>query len=82
MVRRRTGGKIKVIENGEERVEQNPKVKVDVAECLGIACNNVDAVVKIDIKRKRSPVSIKGLIEWSYDSKVLLREIAYATMRQ
>ena len=75
-----TGSKIKIIENGEERVEQNPKVKVDVAECLGIACNNVEAVVKIDIKRKRSPVSIKGLIEWSYDSKVLLREIAYATI--
>lgn len=75
-----TGSKIKVIENGLERVEVDPKVKVDVAECLGVACDKVEAVVKVDMKRKRAPVSIKGLIEWSYVSKVLLREIAYATI--
>ncbi|BDC18543.1 DNA polymerase domain-containing protein [Acidianus sp. HS-5] len=55
-------------------------VKVDVAECLGEGCNKVEAIVKIDMSRKRSPVSIKGLIEWSYTSKVLLREIAYSTI--
>ncbi|AWR95417.1 DNA polymerase domain-containing protein [Acidianus brierleyi] len=74
------GEKVKVIENGEERIEYNPKVNVDVAECLGDACEKVDAIVKVDMKRKRSPVLIKGLIEWSYSSKVLLREIAYSTI--
>ncbi len=68
-----------VIPRYGEKLEEERK-KVDVAECLGEGCKKVEAIVKIDISRKRAPVSIKGLIEWSYTSKVLLREIAYSTI--
>ncbi|EZQ11373.1 DNA polymerase II [Candidatus Acidianus copahuensis] len=53
-------------------------LRVDVAECYGIACDKVTASVKI--KSKSAPVSIKGLIEWSLVSKTLLRELEGATI--
>jgi len=67
--------------NGEvKRFYGEPEVEVDIAECMGIACEYVKAQVKIRIERKRSPVSAKGLIEWSYISRTPLHEIAYATI--
>ncbi|AHC52175.1 DNA polymerase II [Sulfolobus acidocaldarius SUSAZ] len=67
--------------NGEE--EQEGKIddldlKVDVAECFGIACDKVKASVKI--RSKKAPVSIKGLIEWSLLSKTLIRELENSTI--
>ncbi|AWR96226.1 DNA polymerase II [Acidianus sulfidivorans JP7] len=56
------------------------EVEADVAECLGNACDHVKAPVKIRIEKKRSPVSVKGLIEWSYVSLTPIHEIAYATI--
>jgi len=52
----------------------------DVVECSGRACDRVRASVKVDSSRKRSPVSIWGLVEWSYVSMTPLREIAYSTI--
>ncbi len=66
--------------NGEEeegRID-DLNLKVDVAECFGIACDKVEASVKI--RRKRAPVSIKGLIEWSLLSKTLIRELENSTI--
>jgi DNA polymerase I len=68
-------GKLK--EEGDIR---DLKADVDVAECYGISCGKVRAIVKVIKEKKRSPVSIKGLIEWSKISRVLLREIAYSTI--
>jgi len=56
------------------------ELEVDVAECSGISYDKVKASVKVLEEKKRSPVSIKGLIEWSKTAKVLLREIRYATI--
>jgi DNA polymerase I len=66
--------------NGEKmegRIE-DLELKADVVECYGIACNKVEASVKI--RSKKSPVSIKGLIEWSIVSKTPIRELEKATI--
>jgi len=55
-------------------------VEADVAECSGLSYNRVKASVKVLKEKKRSPVSIKGLIEWSKTARVLLKEIRYATI--
>jgi DNA polymerase I len=68
-------GKIK--ETGDIR---DLEIEADVAECSGISYDKVRASVKILEEKKRSPVSVKGLIEWSKTAKVLLREIRYATI--
>ncbi|QIW24579.1 DNA polymerase II [Sulfolobus sp. S-194] len=65
--------------NGE-RVYDLEDFEADVVECYGFPCNKIKAQVKIQGERKRSPVSIKGLLEWSYISKTPLHEIAYATI--
>ncbi|WP_338602633.1 DNA polymerase domain-containing protein [Sulfolobus tengchongensis] len=57
-----------------------PSIEADVAECYGFPCNNVKAQVKIRGDLKRSPVSLKGLIEWSYVTRTPIHEIAYATI--
>lgn len=54
--------------------------EADVIECMGPSCDKVSAIVKIQTEKKRSPVDVKGLIEWSKTTKVLLREIMYATI--
>jgi DNA polymerase I len=51
---------------------------VDVAECFGIACHKVKSSVLI--KRKRAPVSVKGLIEWSLTTKTPIRELEDSTI--
>ncbi|QKR00284.1 DNA polymerase II [Metallosphaera tengchongensis] len=53
-------------------------LKVDVAECFGIACQKVTASVKI--RRKRAPVSVRGMIEWSLVSRTLIRELEGSTI--
>ncbi|AEB94899.1 MAG: DNA polymerase domain-containing protein [Metallosphaera sp.] len=55
-------------------------IEADVIGCMGRACDHVKAPVKLNLKRKRSPVSIKGLIEWSYTCKTLIRELANSTI--
>ena len=67
--------------NGERKKFYGyPEVEADVVECLGKACDHVKAQVKVRMEKKRSPVSIKGLVEWSLISRTPLHEIAYATI--
>ncbi|ARM75250.1 DNA polymerase domain-containing protein [Acidianus manzaensis] len=54
-------------------------IEADIVECYGFPCN-VKAQVKIQGERKRSPVSIKGLVEWSYVTRTPIHEIAYASI--
>ncbi|ADB86537.1 DNA polymerase domain-containing protein [Saccharolobus islandicus] len=68
------------INNEVRRFYEKPEVEADITECLGEACNYVKSNVKIRIEKKRSPVSAKGLIEWSLISLTPLHEIAYATI--
>ncbi|BAK54641.1 DNA polymerase domain-containing protein [Sulfurisphaera tokodaii] len=65
--------------NGE-RVYNLEDFEADVVECYGFPCKRIRAHVKIQGEKKRSPVSIKGLLEWSYISKTPLHEIAYSTI--
>jgi len=55
-------------------------VEADVVECSGISYEKAKAAVKILKEKKRSPVSVKGLIEWSKTARVPLKEIRYATI--
>ncbi|BFH72080.1 DNA polymerase domain-containing protein [Sulfurisphaera javensis] len=67
--------------NGKvERYYSFPDIEADVIECYGFPCNKVKAQVKIDGSKKRSPVGIRGLIEWSYITRTPLHEIAYETI--
>lgn len=65
--------------NGE-RVYNLEDFEADVVECYGFPCERIRAQAKIQGEKKRSPVSIKGLLEWSYISKTPLHEIAYSTI--
>jgi DNA polymerase I len=56
------------------------KLKVDVAECSGISCDKIDAPVKLRMEERRSPVSVRGLVEWSLLSRTPIRELAQATI--
>jgi len=75
------GNSFEVEVNGERRrFYEYPEVEADVAECLGKACEYVKAQAKVRMEKKRAPVTIKGLVEWSMISKTPLHEIAYATI--
>lgn len=67
--------------NGKiERFYSFPDIEADVVECYGFNCKDVKAQVKIKGERKKSPVSLKGLIEWSYITRTPLHEIAYESI--
>ncbi|BBD73315.1 DNA polymerase II [Sulfodiicoccus acidiphilus] len=55
-------------------------LRADVVECSGSSCDRVEAAVKIRSEEKRSPVSVRGLVEWSFLSRTPLRELASATI--
>ncbi|MEM4371814.1 MAG: DNA polymerase domain-containing protein [Metallosphaera sp.] len=77
-----TGNMFEADVNGEKQrgFLRDLDLEVDVAGCFGRACDHVKAPVKIKLEQKRSPVSIKGLIEWSYTCKTPIRELVDATI--
>ncbi|BCS93929.1 DNA polymerase 1 [Metallosphaera sp. J1] len=76
------GGMFEAEVNGEVKrgFLRDLDLEVDVAGCFGRACDHVRAPVKIRLEHKKSPVSVKGLIEWSYTCKTPLKELVNATI--
>jgi DNA polymerase I len=77
-----TGHKFRANLNGREMTGDldDLSLRADVAECMGRACHKIRASVKLNMEEKRAPVSVKGLIEWSYVSRTPVRELMRATI--